>query len=56
MGKVKAYYNAHYTNYDKRNGHAKRFSGKTVKHYQITWKYPCNASKYAANEHEDGFR
>jgi len=56
MGKVKADYNAHYANHNKRNGHAKRFSGKTVKHYQITWKYPCNASKYAANEHEDGFR
>ena len=56
MGKVKADYNAHYTNHNKRNGHAKRFSGKAVKHYQITRKYPCNASKYAANEHEDGFR
>jgi len=55
-GKVKAYYDPHYTNHNKRNGHAECFSGKTVKHDQITWKYPCNASKYAANENEDGFR
>ena len=53
---MKADYNADYANHNKRNGHAKRFSGKTVKHYQITWKDTCNASKYAANEHEDGFR
>ena len=53
---MKADYNTDYANHDKWNRHAKRFSGKTVKHYQITWKYSCNASKYAANEHKDGFR
>ncbi len=50
MSKVKADYNAYHTYYDKRNRHAKCFSGKAVKHYQITWKYACNASKYATYE------
>ena len=30
---------------DKWNRHAKGFSCKAVKHYQITWKYACNTSK-----------
>ena len=56
MSKVKAYYNTYYTDYNKRNRHAKSFSGKTIKHYQIAGEYACNASKNATYENKNGFR
>ena len=50
MGKMKANYNAYHTYYDKWNRHAKGFSCKAVKHYQITWKYTSNTAKQTTYE------
>ena len=55
LSKKETYHNTYYSNYDKRNGHGKSLSSKSIKYYQITWYNSCNTSKNTTYQNYNKF-